>query len=163
MGEALNIDVFQAIVFDIDGTLYDISDVIKLVYQTQISFVQEKTGMSVEAIEIFFRENSILPYKSENAKSATELFGKMGLDLEEWDEYKSKHFDVCAIDISKAICQETMVSMGQKHKLFAVTSNVIHNVFQVLNRLGISSNVFTEIYTSDNYRFKGPFQKKKGV
>lgn len=160
MDEALNKDVIQAVVFDIDGTLYDINDVIQSVYQTQLSFVKKKTGMSAEAIEIIFREKSILPYKSENAKSATELFGKMGLDLDEWSKYKSANFDVQAIDISKAICQETMVAMGQKHMLFAVTSNVVHNTFQVLNRLGISSNVFTEIYTSDNYRLEETFQKK---
>lgn len=161
MGGTLKKSDIQAVVFDIDGTLYDINDVIKSVYRTQVEFVQKNTGMSAEAVEILFGENFILPYRSEKARSATELFGKLGLDLENWSKYKSSHFDVDAIDASKSISQETMVAIKQKYELFAITSNTKDNAFEVLSRIGIDYKLFTEIYTSDNVMLKGPFQKKR--
>lgn len=152
---------FEVLTIDIDGTLYDIQDVIQTVYQAQVDFVHEKTGMAIKDIKNIFWKNCIFSYKSEKARSATELFGRIGLNLEEWSKYKSRHFNVSCINLSKAVKPDTIKELSLNYKLFALTSNTEYNAIKIFERIGIERRYFSRIITSDNYLQDGPFDKKK--
>ena len=150
----------DAIIFDIDGTLYDIDDVIKDVYDSQVCYYKEITGLGENEVKRIFLENSILPYKSDKSKSATEFFGKMGLDLDDWSSYKSRHFCATSIDIDKAVKSEEIKQLAEHYIIFAVTSNTLENASKVLSTICIDSTLFREIITVDTIRGHTPFRKK---
>ena len=93
----------RLIVFDMDGTLYDLSDVMSTVYESQVSFLCERMGWTEGKTVQFLEENDIEPHVTKASRSATELFMRLGFGREEWTEYRQRHFPIDKIDPAKAI------------------------------------------------------------
>ena len=65
----------QLILFDVDGTLYDLHDVMDFNYKLQVDFYSGFYSISEEKTVRIFKEHGIFPAKSDQSKSATELAG----------------------------------------------------------------------------------------
>lgn len=70
----------RIIIFDMDGTLYDLDDVVSMNYDMQVKFLSMKRNMSREETVSYLAENRIFPTITKESKSATELFLQIGLD-----------------------------------------------------------------------------------
>lgn len=159
----MNKDMIKLIVLDLDGTLYDINDVIKTVYQYQVAFLSEKQKKTSEEIELFFEKHGILPYVSKEMKSATELFAQIGIDKEEWKAYRNSHFDVSAIQREKAVGDKVIRHLSEYYSLVLLSSNTMTSIEKILSHLGISKEFFVEVVCSDSYPSESGFNKKDAI
>lgn len=150
----------KLIILDFDGTLYDINDVIKTVYQQQVSFLSFKLNKSCPDIESFFSQNDVFPYITKESKSATELFARLGISIEEWKEYRNKYFDVNAIQKDKAVKESVICSLALNSKVILLSSNTMSTIKKVLSHLYISPKHFSEIICSDYFPSELSFNKK---
>lgn len=140
----------KTLIFDLDGTLYNLNDVIEMSYQMQLSFASKKMRLSLEETEKMFRENNIYSQKNMNSQSATELFEKWGFDIKEWSQYRSTRFDVSKINIDNLNTSKILADLSRKYELILCSSNVIDIVLNILRRLDISDSLFSDIYCSNN-------------
>lgn len=148
------------IIFDMDGTLYDLDDVALMNYEIQIAYLQKKTNQTRRQIERYFFEHGIFPKRNECSKSATELFIRDGYSKEEWNIFREEKFRVDDIRIEKCVVAETLLFAKEQALCFLVTSNSYNNVIRILNHLKIPSDVFNEIICSDrNSCYVDNFQK----
>lgn len=154
---------WKLIIFDMDGTLYDLQDVVGMNYRMEVEFYSALCGLTEEDTENVFAANFILPYVSDKARSATEFFSKNGLDLAAWQEFRERRFDVGQIDIHKVADAQTVRAFRQQGKLVLLTSNSLRNVQKVLKRLELSVEDFDRIVCSDhNYPYL-TFNKQKAM
>lgn len=153
--------MYQLIFFDLDGTLYDLDDVIESVYQNQVVFLSNYLKKPRSEIQKMFSKNHIFPYKSAHAASATVLFEKIGVDKEAWKDYRETHFDVDAIQTQKAVTNDLVERFSKLAKLVLLSSNTYHTVIMVLSRLQIHSSLFSYIIASDHRNSSGVFSKTR--
>lgn len=79
---------YKIIVFDMDGTLYDLEDVMAMNYKTQCDFLIEKEKLSENDVGTLFASNHIYPEMRKDSRSCTEflsgevLIRRNGTDLE---------------------------------------------------------------------------------
>ena len=78
-------------IFDMDGTLYDLNDVVKTNYDMQVKFLCIKKRMTELEATSFLEKNHIYPVMKEDSKSATEFFLQIGLDTKEWSDYRNNN------------------------------------------------------------------------
>ena len=147
------------IIFDMDGTLYDLSDVMDVVYETQISFLQERMGWTRSKVIQFFAENDIEPQVSQKSKSATELFNRLGFGRQEWTEYRQKNFPIEKIDPLKAVKADLLKRFAKRGDIVLLTSNTTLVCERILARIGITKNLFGKIVCSDTEGVEMPFNK----
>lgn len=152
----------DAIILDMDGTLYNLDDVLSQVYQYQIEFLSAKKGWKKEQCVLFFEDNNIYPTMRKNSKSATELFQNLGIDKNEWKEYREIHFDVSRIDKNQAVSNKTLLDLSHIAPLFLLSSNTYKTIKEVLKHLEIDVSFFTDIYCSD-FNVSGSFNKKNAM
>lgn len=155
--------IIELIIFDMDGTLYDLNDVLSMNYYMQIGFFSRKTNMEAEDVIRLFNKNGIFPYICKESKSATEFFSSNGLSKKEWNNFRESHFDMGKIDVTKAVDSSCIVNNTQRHKLVLLTSNSYKNVVKILERLSIPLSSFTEIVTSDVCYNLPNFNKKDAM
>ena len=149
----------RLIVFDMDGTLYDLSDVMAVVYETQVSFLRERMGWSeVKAIQ-FLGENDVERHVTKNSKSATELFMRLGFGRKEWTEYRQKHFPVEKIDPAKAASPILIRRFAKLGDIVLLTSNTFRVCGSILARIGMAENPFMKTVCSDTTGEETPFDK----
>lgn len=148
------------IIFDMDGTLYDLDDVVSSNYEMQIDFLSEKKGFSQEEAISFLEEHHIYPKVRKDSKSATELFLEIGLDKREWSAYKDLMFDVSKIQKDKATDEMTVKSFSQFGIIVLLSSNAYTVIERVLNHLDISPKIFNHIICSDKFPYDVPFKKQ---
>lgn len=153
---------FELIVLDMDGTLYDISDVIGMTFDMQVDFFSKKTGYNKCKVIEMFDENGIKPCVTNETKSATEFFLKNGIDREEWSKYREDHFDVTKIRREKAVSPQLLVSISRKYPIVLLSTNSFDNILRVLNWIGINKEIFNEIICSDNINIT-PFNKENAI
>ena len=145
----------RLIIFDMDGTLYELSDVISMNYRMQVDFYSEHMGVTANEAMKVFTQNDILPVISPTARSATEFFSSSGMDLSAWQKYRNSHFDVSCIDVAKAVGTGIIKDYHVRYKLCLLTSNSYVNVIRILDRLEIPITEFDQIVCSDhNYEFE---------
>lgn len=155
--------IWKLIIFDMDGTLYDLQDVVGMNYRMAVEYYSTACGLSGDEAESVFAANSILPCISVKARSATEFFSKSGLDLAAWQEFRESHFDVCQIDKHKAADAQSVRAFRLQGKLVLLTSNSLRNVQRVLERIGLSTDDFDRTVCSDhNYPYP-TFNKQKAM
>lgn len=147
------------IIFDMDGTLYDLSDVMDVVYETQISFLQERMGWTRTEVIQFFRDNNIEPQVSQKSKSATELFNRLGFGRQEWTEYRQKCFPVEKINPLKAVKADLLERFARLGDIVLLTSNTTLVCERILERIGITPLTFRKIVCSDTESVEMPFNK----
>lgn len=153
----------QLIILDLDGTLYDINDVIQSVYQTQVMFLCSKLHKSENEVVTFLSQQKIYPYVSKDSRSATELFESLGIDKKEWKEYRNEHFEVDFIQKEKAVKKEIINRLTSKRITILLSSNTISTIEKILTRLCISKDLFSEIVCSDRFPVNRPFNKKEAI
>lgn len=153
----------KIIVFDLDGTFYDLNDVLRMSYDMQVSFLCMKRNVCQEEAIRFLQDNHIYPVMKKDSKSATELFLKMGYDKSEWSTYRVAGFDVNKIDRSKAIDEKTIIDFAKYGILVLLSSNAYVIVEKVLKWIGISPSVFDEVICSDRFPYNTPFKKKMAM
>lgn len=153
----------KLIIFDLDGTLYDLQDVHATNYEMQVQFIMcEKRIRREEAIALF-EKNQIFPIITNESKSATEFFAQEGLDMQKWKQFRENNFDVTKIDKSKSVTEEIIKGFAQFCPLVLLSSNALQNILKTLEYLGISSKLFDTIYCSDNTPTNEPFNKKQAM
>lgn len=153
----------KMIIFDMDGTLYDLNDVLAMNYEMQVQFLIERLNMSKNEVVDLFECNLIFPYISMDSKSATELFLKLGIDKTVWSLYRETHFDFKKIDVSKAVKSDTFKKGFINSTLILLTSNSYVNAVKILNKINIESALFKEIVCSDNSSVSQPFNKRTAM
>lgn len=153
----------KLIIFDLDGTLYDLMDVHDANYKMQLQFIGEQMGLSEKEATRLLNDNGVFPIISNQSKSATELFARLGLDMGDWKLYRESYFDASAIDKSKAISEETIKGFAQICPLVLLSSNSLQNILKTLNYLGINNKLFNTIFCSDNTPTDAPFNKKQAM
>ena len=147
------------IIFDMDGTLYDLGDVMAVVYETQVSFLKERMGWTRAKVIQFFVDNDIEPQVSQKSKSATELFNRLGIGRQEWTEYRQKCFPVEKIDSAKAVKADLLERFAKLGDLVLLTSNTTLVCGRILARIGITPLTFRKIVCSDTEGVEMPFNK----
>lgn len=149
------------IVFDFDGTIYDISGVREMVFMLEINFLCEHEGMNEEQARKFLVTNNILTRDYSRSKSATECFLRNGINPEEWSAYRTKHFDVSCIDPEKSVTSETLSGFRKFGKVLLLSSNTREIISRIMRRINIWENIFDEIICSDSDGIVLPFSKRK--
>ncbi len=150
---------YKLVVFDLDGTLYNLDDVIPMVYEMQIEYITKHLPMTrLQAIELFER-NNIYPYKSIRSKSATELFLKLGINREDWGAFRSKNFDETYINPKTAVSKEILDAFAKAYPIVLISSNTFENIQKILRRINIPTSLFKRILCSDDSQ--GIFNKKE--
>lgn len=151
--------MYKLIIFDVDGTFYDLNDVVSDNYNMQVNFFAQEKGMLPNTVSELFQANHIFPYKSEHARSATEFFLHSGVEPEKWRQYRDTH------SFTKHICRETAVSndllqqYAKLAKLVLLSSNTMGNIVQILNWLKIDINLFKDVFCSAIELEGQPFSK----
>ena len=151
----------KAIIFDLDGTLYDLSDTVKMYYEIETEFLKSYFGKTEDEAKAFLDENGILPYVSTKAKSATEFFLKIGVPREVWSAFREEHFDVSGIDKTKAVPNDTVRRFSAIAPIFLLSSNTYANIEKILRKLEIRPEIFSNILCSDRSSCKERFNKKE--
>lgn len=150
----------RIIIFDMDGTLYDLDDVVGSNYTMQIDFLSKKKGFSRKDAVCFLEEHHIYPEMREDSKSATELFLEIGFNKQEWSSFRESRFDVEKIKKSKATDEKVVKSFSQFGIIVLLSSNAYCIIERVLDRLDISPNIFNHIICSDKFPYDEPFKKQ---
>lgn len=140
--------MYQLIIFDVDGTFYDLDDVVQDNYNMQVAFYAAEKGLSQAAVKQIFEENSILPYKSTKARSATEFFLRNGISAEGWQEYRDAHTTPNSIRRESAVSGALLAQYAELAKLVLLSSNTTENIQKVLDWLGIDPGLFGDMFCS---------------
>ena len=156
-------DDVKMIILDLDGTLYDINDVIGNVYNYQVMFLSSKLNKTSDDIKTYFESHGIYSYVTKESKSATELFEQLGISKEEWKTYRNTHFDVKTIQKGKAVGESSIRSLGTNHILVLLSSNTMATIEKILSHIGIPKDLFFKIICSDSFSSKQGFNKKKAM
>lgn len=150
----------KLIIFDLDGTFYDLNDVIGMTFEMQVSFFSRKMQMRRDDVINYFKDNDIFPYITKKSQSATELFLSLGLDKNEWSEYRNAHFDTSVIKKINTIDNNLLEEFSSNAKLVLLSSNSYDSILKILNQVGINKDLFSEIICSDKFPCAHPFNKK---
>lgn len=153
----------KLIIFDMDGTLYDLNDVVAQNYMMQVDFMMQETGMTRADVINLFEKNSVYPIMRPDSKSCTELMLRMGLDKEKWSIYREQNFDIESIDATKAVSGKLLRDFHELSALVLLSSNSRKNIQRVLWKLGIDESLFIEIVCSDNFSNDTIFNKKDAM
>ena len=143
---------------DMDGTLYDVSDLIEDGFNTSVNYLIEFYEFDKEDAEEALIQNHIYPYVSEDARSTTGFFISRGIDMTHWDAYRSEHFGYRLIDNSKAMSEESLKKLADIAPLVLLTNNTRINVKHVLDKINVSEDIFMEIFCNENEK-KTPSKK----
>ncbi len=147
------------IIFDMDGTLYDLGDVMDSVYETQVTFLQDRKGWSRSMAIQFMSENDVEPRVTKNSKSATELFIRLGFGRKEWTEYRQKRFPIEKIAPEKAVSASLLERFARLGDTMLLTSNTRQVCEGILSKIGLAASPFRKIVCSDAAEVETPFNK----
>lgn len=149
----------KLIIFDLDGTLYNLNDVVAINYQMQLDFYMEYTKKDLNETVLKFEENNIFPEKRKESRSATEYFTRLGLPIKKWNQYREDRFNAEYINKRHAVSQSTLELFVKIAPLILLSSNSHSNIHKILSHIDISESIFEEIVCSDNCHCGEPFMK----
>lgn len=152
--------MYQLIIFDVDGTFYDLNDVVSDNYNMQVDFWATEKNLSKESVKILFAQNNILPYKSEKARSATEFFLRNGVEIDTWRRYREAHSSPCNIRKETAVSNELLAGFAELSKLVLLSSNTSANIRDILNWLELEEGLFEAVFCSTSETGGKTFSKK---
>ena len=138
------------IIIDMDGTLYDMADLIADGFDTAVAYMMEFYEFEKEDAVKTLNDNHIYPYVAADARSTTQFFLSRFIDTHHWDSYRSEHFGYPLIVKEKAMTEEMLKKLADIAPLVLLTNNTRINVSHVLNQIGVSEDVFTEIMCNEN-------------
>lgn len=138
--------MYRLIIFDVDGTFYDLDDVVEVNYNMQVDFYARQKRLKDDEVRKIFAENRILPYKSEKAKSATEFFLQNGIDRKIWEVYRNSHSSPKSIRKQKAVPNNLLKKYANLTKLVLLSSNTEENIQNTLEWLKIDRTFFDAVF-----------------
>ena len=153
----------KLIVFDLDGTFYDLNDIIASVYDCQLKFFCRERNISENEARENFTENGIFPYASSESKSCTEYFAGIGIDKTRWTAFRESNFDVTKIDRSKAVPPAVIRDFSTAYKSHLLSSNTFSSIQKVLRHLQIDMNAFADVICSDRFVSDNLFNKREAM
>ena len=142
----------KLIIFDMDGTVYDMNDMVENMYEISVAYLMDHFHYSLEDANNFLEENQIFPYVSPGSNSSTQLFIQMGADLRHWNEYRSALFDFDRIKKENAIRKEDLLFFKRIAPIVLLTNNTGANTRYVLDQIGIDIGVFDKVQSNDDPR-----------
>ena len=148
-------------IFDLDGTLYCLNDVVAMNYQMQLDFYMAYIGKSKDETVRIFENNNIFPIINEKSKSATEFFLKTGIQASEWNNYRESHFNCHSIKKSTSAKEDIIRCFANLAPLVLLSSNSQKNIEMILDHIGIDIKIFDETICSDANYAEGVFNKKR--
>lgn len=137
-------------IFDLDGTFYNIGDLIAFNFQQQAIFLSEKKKISLEKAKEELEEHHIYSEVKEDAKSCSEYFQSIGLDMDEWNRIRTKDFPIELIQKNHSVNQEILNKYKEKGILCLVSNNTLKNVDNILSYLKIDMNSFSCIVSKES-------------
>ena len=140
---------YKLILIDMDGTLYDMEDMVIEGYNSSLDYLVKYQGFSIAEAKALLEENHIYPYVCEDACSATAFFMSRGYDVQEWDRKRSENFNCQPIVRKKAMKLENLRKLSEMAPLVLLTNNTMKNVRRVLRHLNIPEDVFAEIFCNE--------------
>lgn len=153
----------KLIIFDLDGTLYNLDDVVPMYYSMEVDFVMKYYDISTYEAEELLNKNGILPYRTENAKSATDFFINSGIPLNCWTKYREDNFNPDCINSDNAAKTEDIRIYSEFANLILMSSNTFKNICKILEKIKIDKNIFDEIVCSDQSPCSEKFSKKESM
>lgn len=133
-----------------DGTLYDISDVVKGGFYLGVNFLVETKGYVIDDAIKLLNNNDIYPYVVEKAKSTTQLFASLGYDISEWNDYRSIRFPYQEIKKENSVSNKLLLEFRKHAKIVLLTNNTQKNVDNVLKHINVNHNTFDSIYLNSD-------------
>ena len=155
--------MYKLIIFDVDGTLYDLNDVVEANYNMQVDFYAQHKQLTYDEVRKIFSDNSILPYKSEKARSATEFFLKNGIDSHTWESYRNIHTSPSHIHIETAASNSLLTMYSTLTRLVLLSSNTEENIQKTLSRINIDNALFDAVFSSSSDFGPKPFNKSEMI
>ena len=149
----------RLIILDMDGTLYDINDVMDAVYATQVAFLRDRMGWTDTKAIQFLSDNEIEPHVTKKSKSATSLFVQMGFGRKEWTEYRQQRFPIDRINPSRAASAAQVERFSRLGDVALLTSNTSQVCGKILTKIGIAQGLFQTIVCSDTTGENTSFDK----
>lgn len=156
-------NAYKIIIFDLDGTLYDLNDVVSMNYDIQFKFLKQNTSLNNDEISNLFQSNNIYKEKRISSKSCTELFIRMGFDKNKWNKFREANFNVNHININNCVKEESIIDLKKQYSVILLSSNSINNINRILKHININSQLFNEIICSDCNALKNNFNKKDAM
>jgi len=151
----------KLIIFDLDGTLYNLDDVVAMNYQMQLDFYTSYMGKSKFDAILTFEKNDIYPIMSKKSKSATEFFVQSGIPASEWNSYRESNFDVMAINTENSVKLDVIKRFQDFCPLVLLSSNSSNSINRILNHINICTSCFEDIICSNHKYSKDSFRKIK--
>ena len=142
----------KLIIFDMDGTLYDMTDMAENNYEISVAYLMDHFHYSFEDAKAFLEEHRIYPYPFSGSGSSTQLFVQMGADLRHWNEYRSALFDFDRIKKENAIRTEDLLFFKKIAPIVLLTNNTGMNTKYVLDQIGIDISIFDKVQCNDDPR-----------
>ena len=140
---------YDLIIFDLDGTLYDLKDLVEFGFELSIGYLLDIQKYKKEdAIKLLY-DNNIYPFISEKAKSTTQLFASLGFDINKWNEYRSSRFAYQLIKKENATNNEVLTKLKSHSKIVLLTNNTKENVDNILRQIDINPNIFDSIHLNN--------------
>lgn len=133
-----------------DGTLYDIGDLIKHNFNQETIFLMDKLNVTKDEAEKMLTDNHIYPYVAKDAKSCTEYFLSLGLNIDEWNKIRSKDMPVDNINSENSVSIDTVNEYRKYAHTVLVSNNTRSNICAILNHLNISEDCFDMIIAKDS-------------
>lgn len=145
-----NLKNYKLIIFDMDGTLYDISDLVEDNFNIARDYLINYYDYTNSSATKLLLDNHVYPYVSSDAKSLTKLFISQGIDIKHFDNYRSYNYPYQKIDKEKAVNINDLKYFKDNFISVLVTNNTHKNVSDILNHLGINESIFDEIVCNEN-------------
>lgn len=143
---------FDLIIFDMDGTLYNMEDLIEPSFHIAIDYLINYQNYDKENAIKLLNNNDIYPYVYEKAKSTTQLFASMGFSIPEWNDFRSIAFPFEKINKNNAATNDLLISFSKLCTIVLLTNNSQKNVDNVLKHLDIKKETFDNIFLNDANR-----------
>lgn len=152
---------YKIVVFDMDGTLYDLEDVVSMNYKVQCDFLSDKEKLSQHDVASLFAANHIYPEMRRDSRSCTEFFERRGIDKKEWNKFRETNFNEKSISREKAVSNAVLEKFAEYYTLILLTSNSLKSMRRILSHIDVEITNFLEIICNDFNRISGEFDKKK--
>lgn len=136
-------------IFDLDGTFYDIGDLIAFNFLQQAEFLSEKLNISLSKAKEKLYENHIYDEVKEDAKSCSEYFQSIGLDMDDWNKIRTKDFPIELIHKDHSLNADILSKYKELGVITLVSNNTLENVNKILSYLGINPSMFSKIISKE--------------
>ncbi len=154
----------KLIILDVDGTLYPLGDITKRNFENGAKFLAKKLLISVSEAKQRMQNYGIKPYACENNKSITSYVLTQGVNVEEWNDYRNRNFDISMIELDTCVSPEIIQQLCEKFMLVTLSSNSRINVEKVMEFIKVDCNLFEEMICVDtkigDYQ---PFSKENEI